>query len=348
MMDLDKIPTTIADTEDQEYHSASDEDFDPTSTAAAVVVDSASSSEDEATDAQSKGPRAKKRSLANKQQDVDLDFDNSGDEGVIRKGRKKAKRKGQVLDEEEGDGGEGGLIKTRAQRRIEKVESKPLASVENSTIDVEKLWAWMNATPIGRRATPPPLPLELQEAMSVGGPPMETVSQKLSSPSKAAAISSNEETITISRTYMFAGKTTIETKVVPKSSAEAKLWLAEQATKSSPTIPGSENPTAAGLTKTNLPLRRPLARKSMFDDDAPAPSTLVLSSAAARKQAELKAGKLTTVEKSKLDWAGYVDQEGIGEELGDARKGKEGYMGRMDFLGRVEDRRESDRRAAKA
>lgn len=53
--------------------------------------------------------------------------------------------------------------------------------------------------------------------------------------------------------------------------------------------------------------------------------------------------KLNTIEKSKLDWAGYVDREGIKEELDGAEKAKEGYLGKMEFLGRMEGRREGER-----
>lgn len=53
-----------------------------------------------------------------------------------------------------------------------------------------------------------------------------------------------------------------------------------------------------------------------------------------------KGPKLNTIEKSKLDWAGYVDQEGIKEELDKAEKGKDGYLGKQDFLGRVGAKRE--------
>lgn len=59
------------------------------------------------------------------------------------------------------------------------------------------------------------------------------------------------------------------------------------------------------------------------------------------------APKLNTIEKSKMDWAGYVDREGIKEELDGAGKAKEGYLGRMDFLGRVDEMRERGRGEAK-
>ena len=40
-----------------------------------------------------------------------------------------------------------------------------------------------------------------------------------------------------------------------------------------------------------------------------------------------------------MDWAGYVDKEGINEELEKARKGA-GYLDRQAFLARAEEKRE--------
>ena len=60
-----------------------------------------------------------------------------------------------------------------------------------------------------------------------------------------------------------------------------------------------------------------------------------------------KGPKLNTIEKSKMDWAGYVDQAGIKDELDGAEKAKEGYLGKMDFLGRVGAKREDERLSTK-
>ena len=49
-----------------------------------------------------------------------------------------------------------------------------------------------------------------------------------------------------------------------------------------------------------------------------------------------KATKLNSLEKSRLDWAGFVDKEGIGDELDRKRRqGGDSYLARLDFLGRV-------------
>lgn len=54
-------------------------------------------------------------------------------------------------------------------------------------------------------------------------------------------------------------------------------------------------------------------------------------------QYNIKEPKLNTLERSKLDWQGYVDREGIKDEL--KYKNKDGYMEKVAFLQRVDDRR---------
>ncbi len=141
---------------------------------------------------------------------------------------------------------------------------------------------------------------------------------------------STETMITIKRTYIFAGETITEEKLVPKSSAEARLYLQSLQ---------EGNNSSAPVTKP--PLRRPKKRTSMFE---PNPDGMVKGLTPAGGN---KGPKLNTIEKSKLDWAGFVDKEGIAEELDDATKAKEGYLGRMDFLGRVEAKREEEMKTAR-
>lgn len=59
---------------------------------------------------------------------------------------------------------------------------------------------------------------------------------------------------------------------------------------------------------------------------------------------EDKGKKLNTVEKSKMDWAGYVDQEGLREDLEKAERDKGSYLQRREFLDRVEGKREEEAR----
>lgn len=146
-------------------------------------------------------------------------------------------------------------------------------------------------------------------------------------PTKPTTSAPPEDIITIKRSYVFAGETIIEEKIVPRSSAEASLYLQNQQ-KSSSALPNQP------------PLRRPLKRKSRFE---PNPEGNVKGLPASAN----KGPKLNVVEKSKLDWAGYVDKEGMQDELKNAEKAKDGYLSRTDFLGRVEAKREDELRSAR-
>ncbi len=99
-------------TDDDDYNSASDEDFNPEATKAGSDVEASSEDETDGTNA----PTNKRKKTAT----VDnLDFNNSGDEATITRARRKKRR--VKYQEEPEDGGEGGLVKTRAQRKTQYV-----------------------------------------------------------------------------------------------------------------------------------------------------------------------------------------------------------------------------------
>lgn len=154
----------------------------------------------------------------------------------------------------------------------------------------------------------------------------------------------SEEMIKIKRTYKFAGEVITEEKLVPKDSAEAKLYLSQSKDKP---VDDAEAEDAASKN-SGLKLRRPLRKYSRFD---PNPPDAIKKSwekqptaAEADSNKQVKGPKLNTVEKSRLDWAEYVDQAGIKDELNVHSKAKEGYLGRMEFLSRVDAKQEEERR----
>ncbi len=197
-------------------------------------------------------------------------------------------------------------------------------------MDVDELWARLNSTPKPIITTRPPhAATELVQASkgtTDGSPPTTNNLDSSFLPANPCTSSHSETMITIKRTYVFAGQTTTEEKLVPASSAEARLYLQSQ--EASQQSKQQSSPDSNGKPA----LRRPKKRVSMFD-----PNPNGVSGAAAASD---KGPKLNTIEKSKLDWAGYVDQEGIKEELDKAEKGKDGYLGKQDFLGRVGAKRE--------
>lgn len=265
--------------EDEDYNSAEDDDFDPTA--------------------------------------VTAEADASGSDSDSGEQRKRKRRRSDSSVESFGNdsGGEGGLIKTRAQRAKEKYE-KPrlggvLASADASTTDVDELWRQMNSKP-AKTASPSPEISETGEAEKKGVEERE---------GEIKVNAEGEETVTISRTYTFAGTTHTELKIVPRSSQEARTYLSNL---SSAVATPPVDPT--------LPPRRPPPKKrvSIFD-----------AAAAARKPAmAASAQKLNTLEKSRLDWAGFVDKEGISEELKKHTRGDKAYLDRQAFLGRVEENRD--------
>ncbi|KAF2026770.1 BCNT-domain-containing protein [Setomelanomma holmii] len=343
----------IAD-ETEKYDESADEDFNPDSPRAEEA--SSSSDEDVAAPTQRKGKR--KAPL-----DEELD---SGDDVTIkaarRKRAKKQKKAGKGGNDDDviltDDDGEGGLIKTRAQRRVEKVEKKPLARTEGSTIDVDALWAQMTAAPLA--PIPSPAPTEPT--------PISTGEAPSSVPAPAPA--GEEERVTISKTYAFAGQDTTEEKIIPRSHLDK--YTSDGWQPKSPTKP-SEDATSAPQNKANTSkIRRPLRRPSRFD---PNPTGYVRTLAPEHQltyqratalhhtsdalmpppefpvKGKEKTQKLNVVDKSRMDWTGFVDKEGIAEELDTHGKTKEAYLGRMEFLAGVEARREEERKkmvAAKA
>lgn len=118
-------PGPVLDEEDEQYASSQDSDFAPDEAPEPV------SDQSDAEDAE-EGGKKRKQSEPDGQAHDD-GYDNSGDEAIIAKGEKRRKRaeekgeKGRPVDEDEG--GEGGLVKTRAQRAAECVPSQPLLLV---------------------------------------------------------------------------------------------------------------------------------------------------------------------------------------------------------------------------
>ncbi|GFF36265.1 SWR1-complex protein 5 [Aspergillus udagawae] len=347
---------TVADLDidNEQYDSAEDEDFqlDPDQEDADLT---GSDSDDEATE-----PAAKRRKTGpNKAATEDKELD-SGDEAMIQnvKARKEGKQrgkksKGTASDEDEDDvdfddddeGGPGGFVRTRAMRMRMQEERKPLAKIDGATVDVDAIWAQMNTSDFGAGN----LSSQTQEdATPVNDESKGTDTAEKQAPSPDSKPQYTEEMVKIKRTYKFAGEVITEEKIVPKDSAEAKLFLANG--ESAETVTDADVEHAANA-KDALKLRRPLRKISRFD---PNPTGTIKKSWEKQLTAEitgqtenLSGPKINTVEKSRLDWAAYVDQAGIKDELKVHSKAKEGFLGRMDFLDRVVAKREEERRNAR-
>ncbi|KAG6000521.1 hypothetical protein E4U21_005365 [Claviceps maximensis] len=325
------MPPDPLEDDDEQYASSQDSDFAPD--AAPEPVSDESDSED--TPAGGPSKRTRTNAVAETRSDQDDGYDNSGDEAIIVKGKKRRKRaqeEGQLVDGEEG--GQGGLVKTRAQRAAEKEERKYAVNNEPVTIDVDAVWAQMISGE-------PVRPSKDSAATSENDNVVATQDQSDKNAANFPPVAAPSDTIRIKRTYNFAGKVHTEEKVVARDSAEAKLYLASRE--------GDETPTASDACLTKRATKK--AYRSVFEpvlDHGPGRTDLNLG-LAARIQAgkEARAKKLTTVEKSRMDWAGYVDKEGIKDELELASKSKDSFAARQDFLARSEAIREDDARRAR-
>ncbi|KAI1340508.1 bucentaur or craniofacial development-domain-containing protein [Xylariaceae sp. FL0016] len=320
---------------DEEYASEEDSDFAPDT---APIEDASEDSELEETATVQPLEQPKRKRAEN---DATDDFENSGDEAVIQKGKKrqkKAKRKENDLDE---DGGNGGLVKTRSMRAVGKAERKSHAVTGPVTIDVDDVWAKMVAGPLMPSKVDEEK--ENEESAQEENPPeaREQGHAQMHKPTELEL----PAMIKIKRTYNFAGKVHTEEKLVPRDSAEAKLYLASQDPKSVDEAVEEDEAHKRKPRKAFRSVFEPMLEGMMQRSDLNLNMSMRLH---LREQAkDAKAKKLNVVEKSRMDWAGFVDQEGIKDELELAGKSKESYTHRQDFLARVEAKKDEEARRAR-
>ncbi|EFN78166.1 craniofacial development protein 1 [Harpegnathos saltator] len=147
-----------------------------------------------------------------------------------------------------------------------------------------------------------------------------------------------QEKVKITKIFEFAGEEVKVEKEVPVDSAEARLSLsvAENSTKPSESSPPAGKGPGRGRGRGSMKRVGLGGISSVLGQIG-------------------KKAKISTLEKSKLDWDSYKKQENIEEELHTHNKGKDGYLERQDFLQRADLRqfeiekqlRNSSRRAAR-
>lgn len=232
-------------------------------------------------------------------------------------------------------------------------KKKPLADTTTATVDVDALWASMLS---GESKPPQPTPVESTEKAGSLSPTVNRNSAATNGRKDARSPSTfgddPDSMIMIKRTYTFAGKVHTEQKLVPRNSAEAKLFLASQSNPSAPAqSEQSADDPSSPFTKGKRPIKR--ARKSVFEPVTEIPIRTDLhfgprqESAVALVDVGKGAKKMNTVDKSAMDWAQFVDKEGIADELDAAGKSKGAYKARQEFLARVEGKKIEDERRAR-
>ncbi|KAJ7150979.1 bucentaur or craniofacial development-domain-containing protein [Mycena crocata] len=144
--------------------------------------------------------------------------------------------------------------------------------------------------------------------------------------------------VKIERKYIYAGEQAVEIVEVPEDSAEAKKWPLwrppEDSTASSSTQDSSLLSSAASTSAA-----RPAAKK-------PGPRKPRTSLADIPTQ---KPRKLSTLDKSALDWRAHVSAEpaDMKDELDANRRGG-GYLAKVEFLNRVDQRKDDALEASKS
>lgn len=144
-------------------------------------------------------------------------------------------------------------------------------------------------------------------------PATKTIVDKTNEPERSVHPTVDKVTkTTVTETFEFAGEkinvvkeVTNDTKLVDKAALPKRNVL----------------PTTNSLTKPGLPFgKRPATGGGLSS---------VLGQLG-------KKNKISTLEKTKLDWNSFKKNEGIDEELQTFNKGKDGYLERQDFLQRTD------------
>jgi len=241
------------------------------------------------------------------------------------------------------------LIKTRSQRHQEKYGSN--AGINHirqglirgddisQNIDVDAIFNDLQRK--SKSGTPDDWKSSIekeqtQEENNNGNPKHDTKASSDGNPQEDNSL--NPQKVKIESSYTFAGKVITESKLVDADSAEAKAYFnstkgitANNSDNSTVTrsfvpvirtIPGASEPTE---------LRIKLKRPSLIDK--------FLSTYGNKKQ------KLSTLEKSRLDWASFVDKKKLKDDLSMHNKG--GYLDKQEFLGRLQDKRDEHYQKAK-
>lgn len=143
-------------------------------------------------------------------------------------------------------------------------------------------------------------------------------------PSKSSKPSgSSDQKVSITRMYDFAGEAVVVTKTVDANSTEAKNIKKDEGKKTESHV----KPAVRDLG--SLGFKRKGGLTSVLGQISKKP-------------------KMSTLEKSKLDWETFKDQEGIHQEL--QNYNKDGYLEKQAFLQRTDERqfeRERDMRQGK-
>lgn len=237
--------------------------------------------------------------------DEDDDEAEEGDEETTQKGKKKQRKKAKQK-------------KSNGVEKEEEDESEKEKDKEENKKKEESIWADFLAD-VEDKPSPPPKPKKSSWGALLGNKKpsssTDTTPAKPPPPAKKEnnkESSSKQEKVKITQVFEFAGEEVRVEKEVDADSVEA------QAAKCSATLSSQ----SSGTTTKALPgvggIKRPGGLSGLVG---------LLDS---KKQ------KLTTLEKTKLDWNNFKSDEGIDEELEKHKKSKDGYLDKQAFLERAD------------
>nr|XP_040024926.1 craniofacial development protein 1-like [Gasterosteus aculeatus aculeatus] len=231
-------------------------------------------------------------------------------------GARKRKRGGLNVDEDDAEEEE-----EEESRPPQEEGEGPVPAVREEDDAKQKkrsddLWASFLSDVGTRPKDPPPAPRP-------GTAPKEDSSALAAA--AAAALSTGTKAsepaqVTITKVFDFAGEEVRVNKVVSADSKEAQSYLKSQNAK---------------------------AEESGDEDEAPSPGQPALPGTSAKRPAGMssilgrigsKKLKMSTLEKSKMDWDAFKSEEGITEDLAIHNRGRAGYVERKNFLERVDHR----------
>ncbi|QPG76249.1 hypothetical protein FOA43_003635 [Brettanomyces nanus] len=311
----DQLPSSTS--EGNDYNESEDEDYDPNK-----------ADQDEA-EPDKLNQNVNSKNIGDDKGGEKEDDEYNDDDFELGEEDKKEMRKYSAIES-----ATGGLIKTRRQRQGEEEEAKlrkrqNLGSIlknnKTGSTDINNIWADMKGQ--SRKALSRSSTLGSSSEATTSRPMEEEVTECNSLPSNPD--SQNPEKVKIKRTYEFAGKVVTEEKWVDRNSQEARAQvnstkLRSEATQEDSKKGGEKRSFTQRNANLLYPLRRKRRRKTSLLE------AVINNSSAA---------KISTLEKSRLDWATYVDQNKIHDEL--KYKNKAGYLANQDFLDRVNNRQAS-------
>lgn len=247
-----------------------------------------------------------------KEDEVDGDEQAEKIKGKRRKAQsipaRKRKQSGLLLEDEEEDGKEesGGS----SSEEDEEDQEGGLGSENARKKKEDELWAsFLNDVGPKSKAAPSPQVKAAEETEETGSNKLLVRADELEKPKES-------EKVKITKVFDFAGEEVRVTKEVDAASKEAKSFLKQNEKEKPQAVVSSAAPA--------LPAGSGIKRSSGMSS--------LLGKIGAKKQ------KMSTLEKSKLDWENFKEEEGIGEELAIHNRGKEGYIERKAFLDRVDHR----------